>query len=81
MHFFVKEAKWCGRVISGTGVRHDSARLLALQHLPTPVTGADLQQYVRALNWVRMSILAYNVLVQPLTALMEMVYAAVGGET
>ncbi|KAG9404168.1 hypothetical protein AC1031_021948 [Aphanomyces cochlioides] len=32
--FYVMEAKWCGRIISGTGVKHDPARVKALQQLP-----------------------------------------------
>ena len=44
--FWEQEAKWCGRIISGTGVKHDPERILALQQLPMPITGADLQQYV-----------------------------------
>ncbi|KAF0711038.1 hypothetical protein As57867_005399, partial [Aphanomyces stellatus] len=78
--FYVTEAKWCGRIISGTGVKHDPARVEALQQLPPPVTGADLQQYVCAINWMRMSIPGYNVLVQPLTELLERVFAASGGK-
>ncbi|KAF0717916.1 Aste57867_2018 [Aphanomyces stellatus] len=78
--FYVNEARWCGRIISGTGVKHDPARVEALQQLPSPVTGADLQQYVCAINWMRMSIPGYNVLVQPLTELLKRVFAASGGK-
>ncbi|KAF0701908.1 hypothetical protein AaE_016248 [Aphanomyces astaci] len=78
--FYVTEARWCGRIISGTGVKHDPARVEALQQLPSPVTGADLQQYVCAINWMRMSIPGYNVLVQPLTEMLERVFAAGGGK-
>ena len=78
--FFVKEAKWCGRIISGTGVKHDPVRVEALQSLPAPKTGADLQQYVCALNWMRMSIPGFNILVRDLAAVLERVFAAVGGK-
>ncbi len=78
--FYVTEAKWCGRIISGTGVKHDPARVVALQQLPSPVTGADLQQYVCAINWMRMSIPGFNVLVQPLSEILERVFAAAGGK-
>ena len=78
--FYVTEARWCGRIISGSGVKHDPARVEALQQLPPPVTGADLQQYVCAINWMRMSIPGYNVLVQTLSAVLEKVFAAAGGK-
>ena len=78
--FYVTEARWCGRIISGTGVKHDPACVKALQQLPPPITGADLQQYVCAINWMRMSIPGYNVLVQPLSAVLERVFAAAGGK-
>jgi RNase H-like domain found in reverse transcriptase/Integrase zinc binding domain len=78
--FYAKEAKWCGRIISGNGVKHDPVRVKALQCLPVPTTGADLQQYICALNWMRASLPGYNALVHPLSQLMEKVYAAAGGK-
>ncbi|OWZ04249.1 hypothetical protein PHMEG_00023876 [Phytophthora megakarya] len=79
--FYRREAKWCGRVISKQGVRHDPGRIAALQQLSTPVTGQDLQQFVCALGWMRMSIPGHNKLTQPLVDLMEVVYEAAGGRT
>ncbi|ETV63678.1 hypothetical protein H257_19389, partial [Aphanomyces astaci] len=64
----------------GTGVKHDPARVEALQQLPSPVSGADLQQYMCAINWMRISIPGYNMLVQPLTEMLERVFAAGGGK-
>ena len=72
------KAKWCGRIISGSGVRHDPSRLSALQALPSPVNGADLQQFVCAVGWMRMSIPGFSAMVQPLTALLEKVFAQAG---
>ncbi|GMF23722.1 unnamed protein product [Phytophthora fragariaefolia] len=37
--FFMTEALWCGRVVSGDGVRHDPARISASRQLPAPSTG------------------------------------------
>ncbi|ETV90041.1 hypothetical protein H310_15126 [Aphanomyces invadans] len=61
--------------------KHDPDRLKALQDLKMPVTGQDLQQFICAMNWMRMSIPRYNVIVQPMTDLMESVYKAAGGRT
>jgi hypothetical protein len=46
---------WCGRQISAEGISQDPARIEALRNLATPKTGGDLQQFVCAMNWVRMS--------------------------
>ena len=40
--------------------------------------GADLQQYICAINWMRASIPGYNILVQPLAELLERVFAQTG---
>ncbi|KAF0752298.1 hypothetical protein AaE_006093 [Aphanomyces astaci] len=77
--FFETEARWCGRILSSEGVKHDPERIKALQDLKMPVTGRDLQQFICAMNWMRMSITKYNVIVQPITELLESVYKAAGG--
>ncbi|KAF0744145.1 hypothetical protein Ae201684_001287 [Aphanomyces euteiches] len=79
--FYQTEARWCGRIVSGNGVKHDPERIKALQDLKVPVTGQDLQQFICAMNWMRMSIPRYNVVVKPLTDLMEKIYALAGGRT
>ncbi len=70
--FYQTEAR-CGRIISAAGVKHDPERIKALQSLPRPKMGKDLQQFVCALNWMRLSIPGYNVQVRPLLELMEQV--------
>ena len=79
MCFYALEAKWCGRIISGSGVRHDPSRLSALQALPSPVNGADLQQFVCTVGSMRTSIPGFSAIVQPLTALLEKGFAQAGG--
>ncbi|ETV79142.1 hypothetical protein H257_07229 [Aphanomyces astaci] len=59
---------------------HPKIRVDALQRLPEPKTGADLQQYVCALNWMHMSIPGFNVLVRDLTVVLERVFSSVGGK-
>ncbi|GMF41276.1 unnamed protein product [Phytophthora fragariaefolia] len=51
--FFVKEVKWCGKVISADGVTHTSERVQGLVDLASPTTAAELQQFVCAINWMR----------------------------
>jgi len=77
--FSLREALWCGRMVSEHGVRHDPARIDALMSLPPPTTGQELQQFICAMNWMRMSIPAFNKLTAPLVELMERIYELAGG--
>ncbi len=58
--FFLREAEWCGKVVSSAGIAHSPRRILGLVDLKPP---ADLQQFLRATNWMRASIPMYNQLV------------------
>jgi hypothetical protein len=77
---FATEVRWCGRMISSTGVRFDPRRAQGLLDMPAPTTGADLQQFVCALNWMRTSIPSFDTLIAPLQTLLESVYEAAGGK-
>jgi hypothetical protein len=68
----MKEAKWCGRIIYEAGVRHDPVRIRALQDLPRSKLASELQQFLCAMNWMRLSMPEYNVQVRPLMDLMEL---------
>ena len=78
---FLREAQFCGRLISATGVRFEPRHLEALENMRTPQPGSDLQQLLCATNWMRNFIQSYAELVAPLHALMEYVYAQTGGLT
>ncbi|KAF4029245.1 hypothetical protein GN244_ATG19049 [Phytophthora infestans] len=73
------QALWCGRILSGDGVRHDPASVEALTNLQPPTTGQELQQFVCAPNWMRTSLRAYNKLIDPPLKFMEKVYEKAGG--
>ncbi|KAF1330381.1 hypothetical protein FI667_g5111, partial [Globisporangium splendens] len=47
---FQTQVRWCGKLISGDSVQHDPSRVSALQDLPLPSTGADLQYFLCASN-------------------------------
>jgi RNase H-like domain found in reverse transcriptase len=49
--------------------------------MPCPNSGADLQQFMRALNWMRSSMPMYTALVSPLNLFLETVYNAAGAHT
>ncbi|KAG3175220.1 hypothetical protein C6341_g9590 [Phytophthora cactorum] len=63
---FELEIKWCGRLISREGVRHDPARVSALASLPLPATVANLQYFVCATNWLHDSLPDYARAIAPL---------------
>jgi len=77
-YFFLREAEWCGKLISAAGITHSPSRIQGLVELSPPATAADLQQFVCATNWMRASIPAYNQLVDPLRRLLDVATKAAG---
>eukprot|EP00644_Phytophthora_capsici_P009356 jgi/Phyca11/107064/e_gw1.13.946.1 len=63
---FQKEIRWCGRVFSGVGIRHNPDRINALQELPLPATAADLQQFLCGAGWMRDTIVEFARVMRPL---------------
>lgn len=49
--------------------------------MPKPKTGADLQQIVYALQWMRTALQNFAVLIHPLQEFLEIVYEENGGRT
>jgi RNase H-like domain found in reverse transcriptase len=52
--------RYCGRLITKDGVRFDPKNMEALQTMHEPQNGADLVQYVAAVNWMRSAISKYS---------------------
>ena len=69
--FFLTEAKYCGRLYSSTGWRHDPSRLNALLNMPLPRTAADLMQFLCAATWISTHIPDFERHVRPLRDLLE----------
>jgi hypothetical protein len=61
-------------------VRFDPRRLQGLRDMTPPVTGAALQQFVFALNWIRSALPEFSRLVGPLHDLLEAVYQRAAGK-
>ena len=78
---FASNVRWCGRIISADGAKFDPRRIQGLLDMPPPSTGADLQQFVCAFNWMRTSIPSFSELVSPLHELLEAVYVRSGKRT
>jgi transposase InsO family protein len=79
--FFATSVRWCGRLISAEGIRYDPRRLEGLLQMEPPTSGAHLQQFICALQWVRHGIPQFARLVQPLQEFMERVCEHAGKRT
>jgi hypothetical protein len=62
---FSTTVRYCGRLITKDGVRIDSNNMAALQTMQEPQNGADLVQYVAAVNCMRSAIPNYSKRVAP----------------
>ncbi|OWZ16976.1 Retroelement [Phytophthora megakarya] len=50
------QVKWCGKIITGNGVSHDPERIKVLSERLYPTNAAELQQFMCAANWMRISL-------------------------
>ena len=78
---FSKEIRWCGRLISAEGIRYDPRRLDGLLSMEPPTTGANLQQFICALQWVKQGIPNFSELILPLHDFMEHIYGLTSNRT
>jgi RNase H-like domain found in reverse transcriptase len=65
---FATTVRYCGRLITKDNVRFDPKNMEALQTTQQPQNGADLVQYVAAVDWMRSAIPNYTKRVDPLQA-------------
>ena len=72
------EIRWCGRILSKDGVRFDPRRIDGIRDMQLPTTGAELQQFVCAMQWMRSAIPTFSTIIRPLSDFMETVYAKAG---
>eukprot|EP00644_Phytophthora_capsici_P015121 jgi/Phyca11/127755/e_gw1.71.203.1 len=75
---FQKEIRWCGRVFSGVGTRHDPDRINAFQELPVRATAADLQQFLCAAGWMRDTLVDFARVMRPLHDKLEAILRVSG---
>jgi hypothetical protein len=71
---FAPTVRFCGRLITKDGVRFDPKNMEALQTMQEPQSGADLVQYVAAVNWMRSAIPNYSKRVAPLQEVLAKVF-------
>jgi len=68
---FATEVKWCGKLISASGIKHDEDRIQGLVEMPLPTTAGGLMQFLCAANWVRDSIPDFARTAAPIQAKLE----------
>lgn len=73
-NLFTKFVRWCGRIISEHGITFDPKRIDGLRGMETPSNGAQLQQFVCAMQWMRSAIPKFSELIKPLLDCMERVF-------
>lgn len=71
---FLRETKFCGRIIDGEGIRFDPRSLDALLNMHRPEKAGDLLQFICATSWMRNSIPEYATTIAPLHEIMELCY-------
>ena len=79
--FFAREIRWCGCMVSESGIRYDPRRPDGLLNMEPPTSGANLQQFICALQWVKSGIPNFTDLISPLHYFMEKVYVRAGKRT
>jgi hypothetical protein len=72
--FIATTVRYCGRLITKDGVFFYPKNMEALQTMQEPQNGANLVQYVAAVNWMRSAIPNYLKRVAPLQAALEKVF-------
>jgi hypothetical protein len=70
---FASTVRYCGMLINKDGVRFDPKNMEALQTMQEPQNGADLVQYVAAVNCMRSAIPNYSKRVDTLQAALAQV--------
>ena len=68
---YAREVKWCGKLYSGTDVRHDPERIRGLVEMRRPDIVGELMQFLQAANWMRLSLPNMAEIVSPLRAFLE----------
>jgi hypothetical protein len=71
---FATTVRYCGRLITKDGVRFEQKNMEALQTIQQPQNGADLVQYVAAVNWMRSAIPKYPTRAAPFQAALAKVF-------
>ena len=73
-----KEAHWCGRTITESGIKFHPRNYESLTNMCTPKTAGELCQFVAAITWMIKGIPRLAELKDSLSQLLEKIYSDVG---
>ncbi len=65
-NIFAQQIKWCGKIVTPTGISVDPERIQGLMDMETPETAGDLMKFLNASNWIRTSIPEYAQAAEPM---------------
>ena len=71
---YTSSVRWCGRIIDAEGIKFDPRNLQGLLRMKPPTNGAQLQQFLCAIQWMRSAIPNFPKLTFALHKFMEQVY-------
>ena len=74
----LRSLKWCGRIVSETGIKFDPEMIQGLMSLTLPRTADELQHLLTASNWLRVSLPQYAEVVSELSNMLKESQKAVG---
>lgn len=78
---FTKKVKFCGKILSASGVQHDPERTRVLSTMSEPSTAGELQQFLCAMNWIRDSLPDFPRNSRPLRDKLEHICQTLGKRT
>ena len=68
---YARKVKWCGKLYSGTGVRHDPERIRGLVEMRRRETVSELMQFLKAADWMPLYLPSVAEVVSLLRELLE----------
>lgn len=70
-----------GGIISTKGIRHDPENLDGVAAMEYPITSGQLQQFLCAMQWIRLAIANFQALINDLHDFMERIYTYIEKQT
>lgn len=81
MYGFSTTIRWFGQTFSSYGISFYPQRIEGTRNMVLPHMGADLQQFLCAMQWISALIPDFSSVIHPLEELLERVYTIVAERT
>lgn len=70
---FATTIRWCRRIIPTDGIVINPLGIRGTRNMNVPIIGADVQQFVCSMQWMRAELLKFSTLIRPLADILESV--------